>query len=427
MPQVVCEFLEVGTAPAAAAQQQQQQQVDPLIIVAAVRLLGSFLAEAPDMHASEVRRLLPRLLAMQATSTGGSGSSSGSGSATATERAPPASWITFLLPAMLQWTAPHNPQQQQWVACMLDPSSGCLAALAAAVTTAAAGAAAAAAAAAGDGSGGAAAPAAAAEEDRHGLQAAEMQLGTACQVLAQLLSSVRTVLRAGASTQRHAHASASQAAAGRPGGVLGLGQQQQQLLAAALQPICSWAGVRQHQHERALQDNTVAAAAAAVALHQLAGLQQVGLELSVLLRVAALAGQLLLTCAQPQLGPALPAGTAAAAAALLCWGCCGGWCYRVAAAAGRGAGGARLLRELGEEWDAAELEEVWEACLMAAAELLVGDASARGGGGGGCVGRALTGAGWLRLACADAPEAADVLRDSVGLQLLAQAAREQAV
>jgi hypothetical protein len=113
MPQVVCEFLEVGTAPAAAAQQQQQQQVDPLIIVAAVRLLGSFLAEAPDMHASEVRRLLPRLLAMQATSTGGSGSSSGSGSATATERAPPASWITFLLPAMLQWTAPHNPQQQQ--------------------------------------------------------------------------------------------------------------------------------------------------------------------------------------------------------------------------------------------------------------------------------------------------------------------------
>eukprot|EP00775_Hariotina_reticulata_P005220 gene5220-5457_t len=57
--QVILEFLEYATSQGTAA------AVSPLLVVGAVRLLGRFLADAPEAHEEAVQRLLPALLQLQ--------------------------------------------------------------------------------------------------------------------------------------------------------------------------------------------------------------------------------------------------------------------------------------------------------------------------------------------------------------------------
>jgi hypothetical protein len=377
----VCEFLEHATSPAAAA----SQSIEPLIILAAARLLGRFLTDAPELHSDQVRKLLPQLLALQ----------DGGPAAAAEQQQLPVPVVSFMLAAMVMWTSQHSPQHEQWVAFMMDPASRCLQSVAGLAGQAAAASAAAAAAPLHGSSGGDTAAAL--------LQAAEAQLGTACQVLQQLLASVPAVL---------AHAGSSNTKQ-QQSGVLGLQEQQSAALAAALEHICAWASVRQQQHQ--------ASTAPAVEANLLASLAATGLELSVLLPAAALAGQLL------QRGVVREA-SAGGAARLLVWGCHMGWCFKLASAAGRGGGAGgggtqALLVELAEVWELADLDELWDAALLAAA-----DAVAARGPAGACVAQALEAAGqrsWLAAARAGAgaggAAAAVVVQDSLGMQLLLQA------
>jgi hypothetical protein len=57
--QVILEFLEYATS------QGRAGAVPPLLVVGAVRLLGRFLADAPEAHEEVVQRLLPALLTLQ--------------------------------------------------------------------------------------------------------------------------------------------------------------------------------------------------------------------------------------------------------------------------------------------------------------------------------------------------------------------------
>jgi hypothetical protein len=212
-----------------------------------------------------------------------------------------------------------------------------------------------------------------------------------------------------------------------------------------LQGLCRWSACRkallqgQQQQQQQWGEGLPVAVAAAGAV--LAAVHSSGLRLSALLPAAAVAGHVLLAVQEG------PANTAAAAAVeLLCWGCQVGWCVQLVVAeqqtASDGVGGAvgpgmrlsALLDCVLQEWDVVEAEEVWESCLVAAAELLTQP------GMGSVLGRVLSGAegrdgwleqarqGWWKVGTAQVPgarqaaaAAAAVVEGSTGMQLLLQA------
>lgn len=397
---MVCEFLDYATSPTAAAT-EAAAPVDPWLIVGAVRLLGRFLADAPDAHEAAVRTLLPRLLTSSPTSTDGSAAATAdtatdiaagvavTGADTASSEGQqngdaaggggvllPVPVISFLLPAMLTWTSKHSSNHQEWVSFMLGADSGCLNALATYAQDVAA----------------AAAAAGAVALDAKGsigfggsdsLRAAEVQLGSVCQVLYQLLSG-RSVLLSARAQQ------AKQQQAVLPA----LTPAQKAALAAVLQGLCSWSVGRlcgMQQSAQLVQGSAAASAAQSV----LGKLSNSGLQLPTLLPAAALSGQLLGLVAFP----AGPATAAAEAAELLCWGCEVGWYVQLSVACQQQEGASGVPCMLGmmqqtlQVWEVAELDEVWEACLQRAAELLTQHGS--GSVFGKVFGSSLRG-GWLK-------------------------------
>jgi len=435
--QVVCEFLQYATSQAAAAGEGEAGSaapINPWLVVGAVRLLGRFLADAPDMHAAAVRELLPRLLQLQ--------DSGNAGVPAAAERVSPEGAagrsvslevVSFLLPAMLSWTSKHSDQHQQWVEFMLSPSSGCLDALAAYAvhaTTAAASASAAR----------APAPAAAVSSSSSGgvvnddAGEAGGHLGSVCQVLFQLLSGRAVLLSARA--QQHKQQQQQQPAAA-PCALPALQPAQAAALSAVLQGLCSWSveQCQRRQQEQQQQGPPQASVPQAIAAAEavLLGLQRMGLQLSTLLPAAALTGQVLELVGTPAGGA--PAG--AAAAKLLCWGCEVGWSLQLlgayqqsSAAAGSCLAMPRVvLQQLLQVWEVAELDELWEACLLITAGLLtqLGPGSglhhvlADAGGSGGWLSAAMQGVS-VQGPKSDAVEAAAAVVDaSTSLQLLLQA------
>jgi hypothetical protein len=411
--QVICEFLE-HAAPAVCSSDSSSAAIDPLLTLGAVRVLGRFLADVPDAHQEALRKLLPQLLALRMRGQDGADQGSNASSA-----------VCFLLPALLCWTAPSN-ASQQWTAVLLAPGGGCLQALAGF----AGGAAAAAAALAGslDAAGQlitsrGSSNSGALDE----LLSVESQLGTACQVMHQLLASIPA-----ARTQQQQQ---------QQGAGLGdLHEQHLQPLALLLQQLGSWASVRhkQQQLQQTVDKGSSASpAAVSTAAACLQSLQTLWLELPVLLPAAALTGHLLsLLAAKPA-----DAGKERAGALLLAWGCEAGWSYQLldtwqqpdrAARVDTRHGLQELLMQLQDAWLSADLGEVWDACLSVAADLLVeGQCSS--------LLNMLAGAAWLQeaaqaVAAMDATVAdgrrqqleADavtrvVLEDNMALQLLARA------
>lgn len=434
---MVCEFLDYATSPqptaaAAAATEPGEgpSPVDPWLVVGAVRLLGRFLADVPDVHAAAVRKLLPRLLLPQ----GKSAAAAVHGAITQADSAPtqqqqqqqdsgsgvfgglPEPVVSFLLPAMLAWTSQHSTHHQDWVSFLLQPDSGCVTALAACAAQMAAAASGARAAVNSSREGGCGGSDCDGAVDA--VAEGEVQLGSVCQVLYQLLSSQEVLLSARAQQQP-----------GQQRGALpALLPAQRDSLAAVLDRLCSWAcGVWQQEaeivHEGAAQLTDEPAAAARAVLLRLQSHQHStgGVQLSTLMPAAGLAGQVL--------GMGVETASAASAAQLLCWGCQVGWCVQLTAAASQQEASGQqqvladeqaVVQHMLQVWEVAELEEVWEACLQSAAELLTQH------GPGSVFGRALRTAAsgwWLKHAKQAAGEdaAAAVVDASMGLQLLLQA------
>lgn len=429
--QVVCEFLQHATSQAAAGEGEKERgsaaPINPWLIVGAVRLLGRFLADAPDMHAAAVRELLPCLLQLKHSGNAEvpAAAERVSAEGVAGIGSMPLQVVSFLLPAMLSWTSKHSDQHQQWVEFMLSASSGCLDALAAYAVHATAAA-------------GAPAPAAGSSssisstgiDDDAG--EAGSHLGSVCQVLFQLLSGRAVLLSARA--QQHKQ---QQQPAAAPCALPALQPAQAAALSAVLQGLSSWSVGQcqrrqqvQQQQQGSPQASVPQAIAAAEAV--LLGLQAMGLQLSTLLPAAALTGQLLELVEPP---PAGGGGAGAAAAKLLCWGCEVGWSLQLLAAyqQSSAAGGSFLprvvLQQLLQVWEVAELEELWEACLLISAGLLtqLGPGSglhhvlADARGSGGWLSAAMQGLS-VQGPTSDAGEAAAAVVDaSTSLQLLLQA------
>jgi hypothetical protein len=350
--------------------------------------------------------------------------------------------VSFLLPAMLSWTSSHSQHQQGWVQLLLDPSSGCLQALAAYTAQTAAAAAAAAAAAGDAGSNGSSGDSSSGGGDG-------VQLGSACQVLQQLLGSQSVVLFG-------QQASMQGPSTGRR--LQSLQQGQREALGAVLQALCNWSGTWQQllqQQQQALQGVQSSGLPGAVGAAEgvLMQLYSGGMQLPTLLPAAALAGQLV------GLVQALEGGAVSSAAELLFWGCKVGWCVQLLVAyqqlqveaAGAASWGITeslpavqeaipaVLQQMVQVWEVAELQEVWEVCLGTAAELLTEH------GAGSVFGRVFAGAvgadGWLGDAMqgyrggdgteevllpgqgggVEAAAAAAVVEGSMGMQLLLQA------
>lgn len=432
--QVVVEFLAYATSPSAAAA-EAAAPVNSWLTLGAVRLLGRFLSDAPGAHEGAVQQLLPHLLKQQGPAVAAAG---GGGGNTTQQRADGvdgelvAPVVSFLLPAMLMWTCKHHSSYQQWVELMLAPESGCLTALAHYITAMAAAAAATAlgvgrgsssSAGSGDGSG-------------SGVdEGSEAQLGRACQVLFQLLSS-RAVVLSARSGSSSGGAKRKQTASVPPTPPA-FDSAQAAALADALQNLCSWSATRHKQLVPLLKQQQQVQSASqlsqpllAAAQGVLTGVQGIGLALPTLLPAAALVGQLL-GLAEVNSSPTAAAAVAAAAE-LLNWGCHVGWCVQLLVAASAADAAAQsdcgsapvLLLEQQQQqlelWEVAELEEVWDACLLSAAELLTQH------GAGSVFGRVLAARdGWLsQAAAADAAAAAAavvVVEDSPSLQLLLQA------
>jgi hypothetical protein len=402
-------------APAANNNSSSSAAIDPLLTLGAVRVLGRFLADVPDAHQEALRKLLPQLLALHMPGQDDKDQGSFASSA-----------VCFLLPALLCWTAPSNASQQQWTAVLLAPGSGCLQALAGFAGAAAAAAAALAGSLAAAGH--FVAPGCSSSGALDELRSVESQLGTACQVLHQLLASL-----AAARTQQQQQQ--------RGGGPIELQEEHLQPLTLVLQQLGSWAAVRHKQQQEQQQqvvDQASTTYSAAAAFLQSA--QAVWLELPVLLPAAALTGQLLTLLADT---PA-DAGRGHHGAVLLAWGCEAGWSYHLldmwqqqehAAGANIRRGSSalhELLMQLQDAWLSADLDEAWDACLSVAAELLVE---------GRCSSllQMLAGAAWMKEAAhavaeMDASVAASrsqqseaaavthmVLEDNTALQLLARA------
>jgi hypothetical protein len=283
--------------------------------------------------------------------------------------------ISFLLPAMLTWTSKHSSHHQEWVSFMLGADSGCVAALAAYAQDVASAAAAAAAALDSKGSVGFGQSAS--------LRAAEVQLGSVCQVLHQLLTGWSVLLSARAQQAKQQQAALPV-----------LTSAQKAALAAALQVLCSWSAGRLRglqQLAQQVQGSDAIAAAQAV----LCKLSSSGLQLPALLPAAALSGQLLALVEMP-VGAATTA--AAEAAALLCWGCEVGWYVQLSVAHQQQEGVPCMsgaMQHTLQVWEVAELHEVWEVCLESAAELLTQHGS--GSVFGKVFGASLRG-GWLKYA-----------------------------
>lgn len=360
--------------------------------------------------------------------------------------------LSFLLPAMLMWTSPSSSHHQEWVKVMVDSSCGCVRALAMYVQSKAGVAAAGLGNAQAQGVNGSGMEVGTGASSSRGVgsegavREAEAQLGTACQVLYQLLSSVPAVLSAAAAGGNKQAAGAKQ---GRAWSVRGAGDRE--ALVSMLQGLCCWSACRkamlaeqQQQHQLGKWESAAVAAAETM----LAAVHSSGLQLSALLPAAAVAGLVLLAVQE------VPDGTAAAAAAgspaaaldLLCWGCQVGWCVQVVAAeqqlsasgvgaaVGQGMRVSRVLECALEDWDIDEVEAAWESCLVAAAELLTQP------GVGSVLGLVLSGAegrdgwlgqarqGWRESGTEQVPEtrqlaaaAAAVVEGSMGMQLLLQA------
>jgi hypothetical protein len=260
------------------------------------------------------------------------------------------------------------------------------------------------------------------------LRSVESQLGTACQVLHQLLASLPA-----ARTQQQ-----------QRGGVpIELQKEHLQPLTLLLQQLGNWAAVRQKQQQEQQavdQASTTYSAALSTAAAFLQSAQTVWLELPVLLPAAALTGQLLKLLADR---PA-DAGRLYCGAILLAWGCETGWSYQQlnmwqqqehAAGANIRLGSSalqELLMQLQDVWLSADLGEAWDACLSVGADLLVE---------GRCSSllQMLAGAAWMKeaahaVAVMDASVAASrsqqseaaavthmMLEDNTALQLLARA------
>lgn len=415
--QVICEFLEHATSQAAGA--SSTPIIDPLLTIGAVRVLGRFLADAPDAHEEAVRKLLPRLLALQ---TPGEGPLSSSG-------------VCFLLPALLSWTSSSSPSHRQWVDVLLDARTGCLQVLTAFAREAAATA-------TGLASMAGAAQFPSSSSSSGGctsdaecllleLQSVESRLGTACLVLHQLLSSLpaaRAWQQGITGSSRAAEQQRAQDAYMQPFAVL-------------LRQLGSWAALRIKQHQQRQQQGGVIAVEGPPAVRAAAAfvssLEAVQVELPVLLPAAALAGQLLVQLAGRAAGAGPSMGTCNedAAAQLQCWGCEAGWSYNLLEAwqeevAQQAAPHVRhrkldweaLLGQLRDAWLGADLATVWDACLTSAAELLVERLCDS-------MGHGLLDAAWVREAVQAAAADQDrqsaaaraLVENSMALQLLVKA------
>jgi hypothetical protein len=429
--QVICEFLEHAAPAAAAANSSSSSSaaIDPLLTLGAVRVLGRFLADVPDAHQEALRKLLPQLLALHMLGQEGQNVNDQGAFASGA--------VCFLLPALLCWTAPSNGSQQQWTAVLLAPGSGCLQALAGFASGAVAAAAALAGSLAAAGqlvtSGSSSSRSSSSSGALDELRSVESQLGTACQVLHQLLAS----LPAARSQQQQQQQGM---------GPTDLREEHLQQLTLLLQQLGSWAAVRHNQQQQQQQQlavdeaSTTTSAAVSTAAAFLQSVQTVWLELPVLLPAAALTGQLLTLLAAK---PVADAGREYGGATLLAWGCEAGWSYQLlnmsqqqeqyaGGSFRRGSSGLQeLLMQLQDAWMSADLGEVWDACLSAGADLLVeGQCSS--------LLQVLAGAAWMQeaahtVAAMDASVAAGrsqqlaaavtqtVLEDNMALQLLARA------
>jgi hypothetical protein len=428
--QVICEFLEHAAPAANSSSSSRSAAIDPLLSVGAVRVLGRFLADVPEAHQEVLQKLLPQLLALNVS---GSHQEQGVRAGSA---------VCFLLPALLCWTAPSSSSQQQWAAVLLAPGNGCLQRLASFAGDAAAAAAGLAGklAASGElalGSGSGSSSSGGALDE---MRSVESQLGTACQVLQQLLAS----LPAARSRQQQ-----QQQQQNMP--PVSLQEEHYQELTPLLQQLGSWGLVRCQQQQQEQEQQTdrkarsLGPAPVSAAAEFLQSQLAVCLELPVVLPAAALAGQLL------ALLTASSAGTHSNrnGAQLVAWGCESGWSYQLCNAwqqqqqrQQQGAAGAArmdysraldwLLLQLQDAWLSAELSEVWDYCLSQAAELLVE-------GRCGSMLQVLAGAAWMKeaaqaMAAADAnasgghPQLGEldeasqlVLEGTMALQLLARA------
>lgn len=466
--EILLEFLEAATAPGS--------DVDRHLALGACRLLGRFLADAPDAHAARVRPLLPALLTLRAAPAEEACLVGGGVSGAA-----------FLLPALLSWTSPVCEERSLWAAALLDagaPQS--LEALIALMQERVAQSVRAVP---------VSAPGAHMEDhndkagDDDDLELAEAGLGAACVVLQQLLSALPHTQ----ALQQSQQSTSSVVPAGRAedaSRVVGTGcqdthliatlaQPQQQLLWPLLSALCEWGAVRQQQHAAAVptlpRRDTAGGATSAhdgvtAATAFLAGAAAARVDMAVLLPAAALlgavvqhlagsCGPLLPTAGGSALGTAADTAVAAAAAAapgLIAWGAEAGWSYALLAAlieeegeqirdrAGQssnhsnqdavfsstaGLDVAAMLLPLRNAWEAAELSDVWDAILSSAADSLLGG-SLPG------LGTALRSAAWLGLAQRAAADADAgcmtprltsvhaVMQEYAGLQLLARASRQ---
>lgn len=375
--QVLLEFLQFATThPGTAA-------VNPLLTVGAVRVLGRFLADAPDVHQDLVRKLLPRLLAVQVPGE------------------PLVSGVSFLLPALLSWTHSSSARQLQWVDVMLQDDGRCLSALAdfiVQLTMAAQ---------------------SAGSSSADVLAETDARLGTACLVLQQLLSTlpaavaVQQTKAQAISAERSALQQSSTAAAGLPVRSL-------QALMPVLQDLSSWGcGRMQQQQQKQRLHSTSAETAAAEFLQSL---QAVGLDLGIILSAAAVTGHLLLLASGVDdiAAPGTNPGHLEAAGKLLSWGCEAGWSnYVLNKWRGSHQGSDitpetvdQLLERASTLLDIHELEELWEACLSSTAELVLTKSAMHILG-------PLRSALWTRHASQHESEAAA----TVGFQLLLQALR----
>jgi hypothetical protein len=267
---------------------------------------------------------------------------------------------------MLTWTSKNSSHHQEWVSFMLGADSGCVTALAAHVQDVVAAATAAAAALDAKGSVG--------FGGSDSLRAVEVQLGSVCQVLYQLLSGRGFLLSA----------LAQQAGAAVPA----LTSVQKAALAAAQQVLCSWsAGRLRGLQQSAQQVQGLDAIAAAQSV--LGKLSSSWLQLPTLLPAVALTGQLLVLLELP---------AAAEAAELLCWGCEVGWHVQLIMAYQQQEGVhcmSGAMQHTLQVWEVAELDEVWDNCLASSADLLTQH------GSGSVFGKVLGAAlkdGWLKYA-----------------------------
>lgn len=329
-----------------------------MLTAGAVRVLGRFLADAPDVHSETVQNLLPQLLTVGIPGE------------------PAACGVSFLLPALLMWTSSSNSQQQHWVAALLAEDQG-LAELGRYTASIAAAAA---------GSGGV-------NDGRNSTGALEQStaveeglLGTACQVLQQVLSSLPTATAQPSQRQYK--------------------QQALQTLVPVLDSVCKWANTCiPLQHCRP-------GAPAAVALGLLQAMSRVPWRLPVLLAAASFTGRLLVllralqsaglaagpSAASSAAQPTLSADVISSAGQLLCWGCAAGWSCQLMQVLQDGlqqesdqeGPNDTLLSNLLQEgiqmdmfesimswmepiWEDAELGELWDVCLDTAADLLLED------------------------------------------------------